>query len=128
MSGGKIVILVESNLFFTTKISAGLKQLGYGVEVERSFEGVRKKTGEETEAIILNLSAPGIDPLEIIKNLKNSPETARIPLIAFSGHRDQEKLRSAAALGCELTVANSAIVSGLPALLNQLKMGKINPR
>ena len=117
----KTIILVETNLFFSTKISSGLAHLGFFVEVENSLQGVKDKATPETSAVILDLSSPDLDVLAIVRDLKKSKETASIPIIAFAGHKDQNLLKSAESLGCDLVVTNSAITSKLGELL-----GKIN--
>ena len=119
MPDKKTVILVDKNLFFSTKVSANLRRMGYSVEVESTFEGVKNKAGPETDAVILNLSAPGLDAMEIIKNLKRAPETSRIPLIGFGGHKEQGLFQVALDLGCDRVITNSAIASDLHALLGQ---------
>ena len=64
---GKTVILVVDNLFFSTKISSGLRQRGYSVEAANTLDGIKSKTGQETEAVILDLSASSLRGQAIIK-------------------------------------------------------------
>ena len=123
MPPNKNVILVDTNLFFSAKISADLKRMGYSVIIEKSFEGVKDNAGPETGAVVLNLNAPGIDVMEIIKNLKAAPETARIQLIGFGGHKEQGLLQTARALGCDRVVANSAMTAELSAFLSPSNEG-----
>lgn len=115
------VILVETNLFFSAKLAASLKFAGYGVEIQRDFEGARRKAGPETSAIVVNLSAPGIDVLEIIRDLKGAPETAGIPILGFGGHKERELFQRAESAGCDLVVPNSAVSAELPALIERMK-------
>ncbi len=111
------ILLIETNLFFSTKIAGELKQLGYEVEKETSFEGARAKASSETAAIIIDLASRGLDAVQIIKNLKNSPETSPIPVIGFCGHADQGLIESAKSAGCNLVTTNGKISSDLSGLL-----------
>lgn len=133
----KTIILIETNLFFSTALSGNLKRLGYGVEVEKSWEGVRAKisvveksgldqsggalkAGGSIRAVIINLAAPGLDAAAIIKNLKSHPETSSIPVIGFGGHQDKARLEAAAAAGCDQVVTNGVISSSLEAVLRRI--------
>ena len=41
----KKIVLVETNIFFSAKIVAQLKQLGYSMDTESSYQGVKDKAG-----------------------------------------------------------------------------------
>ncbi len=131
----KTVILIETNLFFSSALSGNLKRLGCGVEIEKSWEGVIAKIVKKSEmggdagasdarstvkAVIVNLSAPGIDAVAIIKNLKSHPETSNIPVIGFGGHQDKTRLEAAVAAGCDQVVTNGVISSSLEAVLSRI--------
>ena len=81
------------------------------------MDGIKSKTGQETEAVILDLSASSLNVMGIIQGLKSAPETARIPLIGFGGHKETELFQTARDHGCDLIVTNSAITTDLDALL-----------
>jgi len=116
----KKIILVEKNVFFSTKIVGQLKHLGYSVDTETSYEGIKNRAGLGLSAIIINLASPDINVLEIVKKLKHSLETASIPVIGFCGHSEQTLLESARSSGCDLVTTNSKITSNLPAVLDKI--------
>jgi CheY-like chemotaxis protein len=117
----KQIILVEKNLFFSTKISANLKQLGYKTVITESLQGVKSKISSETNGIIVSLSLPDKDVLEIIKSLKQNPATASIPLIAYGRHTHRDLFQTARNLGCDVTATNLEITSHLSSLLVKAK-------
>src|SRR5689334_9614668 len=107
----KSIILVDDNLFFSTKVSSSLKQLGFVVEIEKSMENIRKRLSTQPEAVIINLSAISLDVMGIIKNLKNDAQTKHIPLVGFGGHKEREIFQAAREAGCDLVVTNNVISS-----------------
>ena len=124
----KTVILAVDNLFFSTRISSGLRQRGYSVEAAATLDGIKSKTGPETAAVVLDLSASNLDVMGMIQGLKSAPETARIPLIGFGGHKATELFQAARDRGCDLIVTNAAITSDLGACLakvNEINRGDI---
>ena len=116
----KKIVLVETNIFFSAKIVAQLKQLGYSVDTESSYQGVKDKAGLGISAIIIDLAARDINVLEMVKKLKDSPETASIPVIGFCGHSERALLESARSYGCDVVTTNSKITSDLPAVLDRI--------
>lgn len=116
----KKIILIEKNIFFSTKIVGQLKHLGYSVDIVSNYQEVKNKAGSGISAIIIDLAARDMNVLEIIKKLKDSPRTASIPLIGFGGHKEHALLESARSSGCALVTTNSDITSDLPKLLEKI--------
>lgn len=120
METKKKIILVETNVFFSAKIVDRLKRLGFSVDTESSCQEVMNKAGSGISAVIIDLAARGLDVLETIKKLKNSPETTSIPLIGFCGHKEHALMESARSSGCDLVTTNALITSDLTALFAKL--------
>src|SRR3989338_5144024 len=120
MEKQKKIILVETNLFFSLKITAPLTQLGYTVEINYSFEEIKNKTG--ICAIIIDLCAKDLNPIEIIKKLKNSAETELIPIIGFCGHSKQTLMESARLSGCSIVTTNAKITSCIAEVLAAIEL------
>lgn len=118
----KKIILVDANIFFSTKIVSRLEHLGYSVNTVNSYQGIKNNLSLGISAVIIDLSVHGINVLDIIKKLKESPETASIPLIGFAGHKEHALLKSARSFGCDLVTTNSAITLDMQALLDEIKV------
>ena len=117
MSGRKI-LLVDNDLFFSTRIADQLRKLGFETEVEGVPAAVLGKARGGVIAVILNLSMRTADPIEIIRSLKSDPETASIPIIAFGSHKNSALLESAKSAGCRAVLPNSTISASLFKLLS----------
>lgn len=50
--------------------------------------------------VLLDLSLPIIDGVEVLRRMKADPTTAHIPVIAFSAHNDGARVDDARAAGC----------------------------
>lgn len=111
----KKIILVETNLFFSLKITGPLKRLGYSVDINNNFEEIKNKTG--SCAIIIDLGAKDQNPIEIIKKLKNFAETKLIPIIGFCGHSEQTLMENALSSGCSMVTTNAKITSCIAEVL-----------
>ncbi len=53
------------------------------------------------DAILMDLSMPGIDGLEATRRLKADPRTSHIPILAMTGHVESGVADDAAAAGCD---------------------------
>ncbi len=122
MTENKRVILIETNLFFLTKISAILRNHGYRAETARSFQEVCVKAESTAEVIIVNLLAPGIKALDVISEIKKFPPTKNIPMLGFAGHLAQDLFEQARAAGCDRVVSNGQLCANLPEILAEIKI------
>ena len=52
-------------------------------------------------AILMDLSLPGVDGFEAIRQLKGDSRTRRIPVLALSGHVGADTARRAREAGCD---------------------------
>ena len=120
MEENKKIILAGTNLFFSEKLSAQLRRGGYSVLSESSFEGIRNHLASGISAVVLDLASRGMDAVDLIRKLKASPETAKIPLVGFCGHKDGDLIESARSAGCDLVTTNGTVSSDLPGLLREI--------
>ena len=88
----------EHNLYLLTTL---LLRAGYEVIAARTGEeGVAMAVAERPNLVLLDLTLPGIDGCEATRQIKALPETSDIPVIAFSGHSEEDKGALARAAGC----------------------------
>jgi two-component system cell cycle response regulator DivK len=50
------------------------------------MEAIAQARAHMPDVILMDLAMPGLDGLDAVKILKSSPDTAGIPIIAFTGH------------------------------------------
>ena len=96
------ILLVEDNEMNRDMLSRRLMRKGYEVVVGEDGErGVSMATSESPDLILMDMSLPVIDGWEATRQIKASPATAAIPIIALTAHAmasDREKALSA---GCD---------------------------
>lgn len=89
----------EDNLYMLTN---RLYREGYDVRIATDGEeGVKMSRSENPALIIMDLGLPVLDGWEAIRQIKSSPETKHIPIIALTAHAmsyDRDKAREA---GCD---------------------------
>jgi len=75
-----------------------------------SFDVVEAGNGEEAldllkrgvpALVITDFSLPGIDGFELTRQLRNHPDTERVPVICLSGHSGGDHERRAREVGCD---------------------------
>jgi two-component system, cell cycle response regulator DivK len=74
---------------------------GFRVEIAvDGIEAVEKAASLCPDVIVMDLSLPRLDGWEATRQIKTSPATSRIPVIALTGHAVSESKRKAQEVGC----------------------------
>jgi two-component system, cell cycle response regulator DivK len=96
------LLLVEDNEMNRDMLSRRLERKGYQVVMAvDGGQGVAMARTEKPDLILMDMSLPVLDGWSATKQLKSSPETSGIPIIALTAHAmqgDEEKAREA---GCD---------------------------
>ena len=64
-------------------------------------DGVVKATTERPDLILMDMSLPEVDGWEATRQLKGSPDTRAIPVIALTAHAMADDERKAIDAGCD---------------------------
>ena len=104
----KRVLAVLSDLFFSVKLSEAAKRSGMSLEFVKDPADVLAKAKTRPQLIIFDLNFESAGPLELISQLKSSPETKSISLIGFLSHIQGELKQQAQEAGCDMVMARSA--------------------
>ena len=84
-SDGPLVMVVEDQNSAAALLSITLRRAGYQVKVVRSGADVLESAVRlRPDAITLDILLPGVDGWEILRSLKESPETRNIPVVVVS--------------------------------------------
>jgi CheY-like chemotaxis protein len=76
---------------------------GYSVALARSGdEGLRMAREGHPDAVLMDVSIPGIDGWTATERLKGDPETADIPVIVLTAHACPEDRKRASEVGCDV--------------------------
>jgi CheY-like chemotaxis protein len=125
MSAMAKILLVEDNEMNRDMLSRRLLRRGYEVLVaEDGVAGVSMARSETPDLILMDMSLPVLDGWEATRQIKATPETQTIPVIALTAHAmagDEEKALSA---GCDAYETKPVDFSRLLMKMEALLQGK----
>lgn len=98
---GRRILLVEDNAFNADMLSRRLARLGMAVTVaEDGVRGLDRARSDAPDLILMDVSLPELDGLEVTRLLKADPATSSIPIIVLTAHAMTSDRDSALAAGC----------------------------
>jgi CheY-like chemotaxis protein len=96
------ILLVEDNEMNRDMLSRRLARRGYEVVIAVDGEqGVAMARSAAPALILMDMSLPGLDGWEATRQLKATPETRGIPVIALTAHAMAGDREKAIAAGCD---------------------------
>jgi CheY-like chemotaxis protein len=96
------ILIVEDDEMNRDMLSRRLVRRGYDVVMAvDGGEGVVKATTERPDLILMDMSLPEVDGWEATRQLKGSPDTRAIPVIALTAHAMADDERKAIDAGCD---------------------------
>ena len=76
-------------------MTEGLKQLEFPLQVQEAkdgFEAGKKISNFQPHLVILDVILPGLDGIQVCRDIRHDPETAHTPVIMVTGY-DDPKIR-----------------------------------
>ena len=114
------ILYVEDNEDNIYMLTNRLARKGYEVAVATDGEqGVRMSQTEAPGLIIMDLGLPVLDGWEAIRQIKSTPETAHIPIIALTAHAMSHDRAKAQEAGCDDFDTKPV---DMPRLLDKIKL------
>lgn len=112
------VLLSDSNLITSSKISSLLKSQGWEVYTASRWNKAKEiiKENPDIEVAIVNLE--GFGGLELLENLKR--EYPEVKVIAYCGHKNISLQERAKELGAQIVIPNSVAVSSIVELVSKI--------
>ena len=96
------ILLVEDNEMNRDMLSRRLQKKGYEVVTAvDGVEGVAMALSEAPALILMDMSLPVVDGWEATRQLKSSPPTRSIPIIALTAHAMSGDREKALEVGCD---------------------------
>lgn len=96
----KKVLIVEDDSFLQGLASTKLEKEGFSVVAAASGDEAIKLLATSTpDCILLDLVLPGMDGYEVLKNIRQSATTSKIPVIVFSNLSEEKDIKQAKDLG-----------------------------
>jgi len=100
------ILVVEDNLANMMLVVAVLERAGFRTARAASAEEARRLIDTaRPDLILMDVQLPGEDGLSLTRELKRSPATAYIPIIALTAHAMKGDEVQAIAAGCDAYVA-----------------------
>jgi CheY-like chemotaxis protein len=104
----KSILIVDDDQFTTLIYREKLEAQGFKVEVTRDFDSTLQTLKKEVvDLLILDLCLPGINVVELIKNIRSDSATQSLPIIAFSNPYLSNLTRAAVEAGATKFVAKA---------------------
>ena len=95
----QVILVVEDNERNLKLLRDVLQYAGYGVRAARTAEdGIALAVSEPPDLVLMDLQLPGIDGMEALRRLRESPRTANIPVVAVTAQamkQDRERVLQA---------------------------------
>lgn len=96
------ILLVEDNEMNRDMLSRRLQKRGYEVVIAvDGQQGVTMAQAEAPALILMDMSLPVIDGWEASRQLKTTPATRSIPIIALTAHALSGEREKALTVGCD---------------------------
>jgi CheY-like chemotaxis protein len=87
----KKILIVEDHPDVRRVLTLSLGRFGYEIlEADTGGSGIALTLSESPDLVLVDLSLPDVSGLEVAKAIKQNPRTAEIPLVALSGHSEQD--------------------------------------
>jgi PleD family two-component response regulator len=115
----KRVIAVVNDLFFSVKLTEAAKRAGLALEFVKEFDLVLEKARTRPSMIVLDLNYDAVEPLELIRRLKASPETKGVRLLGYLSHIQADLKQQAQEAGCDMVLARSAFSQNMHQLFKR---------
>ncbi len=124
-AGGIKVLLVEDDRFLRELIAQKLEREGFDVMQAVDGEEALRKVGErKPEIVLLDLILPGIGGFDVLKKIKEGPDTNGIPVVILSNLGQREDVEKGLGLGAtdfliKAHFTPGEIITKIKAILNE---------
>ena len=116
------VLIVEDQPDVRDLVSAFLRSKGYHVTAAPDgHEAVRELSDQAPDAVILDVSMPGMDGIELLERIRSVTRWASLPVILLTAHGSERELDRARDLGVSAVLRKGAFrFSDLEQLLERI--------
>ena len=113
-------LVVDDSSTMRRIVVNSLQRIGFTdiVEAADGKEALEKAFNLRPDIILMDLSLPGIDGWQATRELKRDERTAKIPIVALTGHALEAHSRSAKEAGCDAFIVKPCMPMDL---LNEIR-------
>jgi DNA-binding response OmpR family regulator len=96
------ILVIDDDDLLTELVSFTLEAHGHEVETAADGEtGLDRAMREPVDLVVLDGILPGLDGLEVLRQLRGEPRTAGLPVIMLSARKDERDVVGGLSLGAE---------------------------
>lgn len=96
----KTILIIEDDQFLRELMVRKIVSEGFNsIESETGEEGIEKIKKEKPDLVLLDIVLPGIDGIEVLKEIKEDPSMKSIPVIILSNLAGPEEIERGLKLG-----------------------------
>lgn len=115
------VVLVSPDLGLASRLQAAAETLGLSLAIAADREHLPACLTPACSLVLLELAVEGLDPAEVVQQVRARAPTARI--VAFGPHVHEATLAAAQAAGCDLVLSRGQFHRQYETLLRQCQGG-----
>lgn len=116
-----VAFLMYEELLPGSQLTNRLHDLGYRVQtVDGSEDSVSAALREKPIVAVMELTSSKTDVCALIGELRQNPETAHVPILAYTQAENTELQVAARDAGANLIASSARILDQLPALLEHV--------
>jgi CheY-like chemotaxis protein len=93
------VLVVDDNELMRLLLATMLRKHGYEVTVAEDGRAAVEAAGSKVDLVLLDLTLPGMNGLDVCRHLRADPATAALPIIVMTGRVEPGDLRDAIMAG-----------------------------
>ena len=127
-STAPLVLVVEDYQDAREMYVEYLRFSGFRVaEARNGVEALERAFALHPDIILMDLALPRMDGWEATRRLKRDPRTARIPVVALTGHALAGHLEGARRAGCDAFVVKPCLPDALVSEINRMLASGARP-
>jgi DNA-binding response OmpR family regulator len=102
----QLILLADDSITTLTMVSARLQRAGYDViTATRGDEALTLARDRNPLLVVLDVSMPGMDGIEVTRALRAEPSFAETPIILLTSHTEPDYIQAALDAGASAYVA-----------------------
>jgi DNA-binding response OmpR family regulator len=107
---GANVLIVDDDPIVGDMYRLALSRAGFTVQVARSgIDALRLAGNPSLEIVLLDIRMPGMDGIEVLRQLAANPETREVPVVMLSNYDDSYYMMESIRLGAKEYLVKAGI-------------------
>ncbi|MEI7890341.1 MAG: response regulator [bacterium] len=102
MNKGTKILIVEDDVFIRDIYNVKFNQEGFEVFLaEDGFKALEKLETVVPDIVLLDITMPGLDGIDVLKKVKENPALVNVPIIMLTNISEKERVQEAKELGID---------------------------